>query len=129
MTDSDGFITLGDGIDQVRKTIKSIGSLSKGQALYSQLEQVKSIPSLQSDKLRRTASRLSRKILRGINADTYDIPDANPVEISLALISKVVNAHGIDSTQIPLLLEDIANNNNNRLSAELNTLLLESSHE
>lgn len=119
VTDSKGFISLDDGADRIKKTIRALKSLSEGQALYARLEQVKSVPSLQSEKLRRTASRLSRKILKSIKADEYEVPDSNPVEVSLALISKVANAHGIEPNKIHFLLEDTAKFCSTKLSKEL----------
>ncbi|MDX1751099.1 MAG: hypothetical protein R3271_12340 [Methylophaga sp.] len=123
--DDDGFIVLDDGLDEVKRTLKSISNLSDGEQLYARLLEVQSSPTLQSHSLKRAAHRFSRKILRQIEADDYEIPEINPLEISLALLQKVASMHKISSEDIKKLLEESHPMHLQRLSNDFNKWLLE----
>jgi len=123
--DDDGFIVLDDGLDEVKRTIKSISNLSDGEELYARLLEVQSSPLLQSDHLKRAAHRFSRRILRQIEAGVYEIPDTNPLEISLALIQKVAGMHKISSDDVKRLLEESHPKHLQRLSNDFSKWLLE----
>lgn len=121
--DEQGFIVLDDGLDEVKRTLKSISNLSNGEELYARLMEVQSSPTLQSGYLKRSAQKLSRKILRQIEADDYEVPDINPLEISIALLQKVAGMHKISSEDVKRLLDDSHPKHLQRLSNNLNSWL------
>jgi hypothetical protein len=112
-TAPNGFITLEDGRDRVQRTIQAISGIDQGSALYCRLKEVDSFPSLQSERLKRTANRVSRKILNHLKQENFELPDIDPVGIAVGLIAKVANMHSFSSDHIKVLLDEAASPPNN----------------
>jgi hypothetical protein len=106
------YYVLEDGGEKVRKKLKYMMSSSESEEIHSRLMETKSAPSLQSNKLKQTAARLSRKLVRIIENGDIDIPDVKPVEVALSLIGKVAAAHGIPESKLNELIKESGNNPN-----------------
>lgn len=99
---------LDDGGERVKTKLKYMMSSSESDEIYSRLMETKASPSLQSNKLKQLAARLSRKLVRVIEQGDIELPDVKPVELALQLIGKVADAHGIPQNKLDELVKEAA---------------------
>ena len=104
------YYVLEDGGEKVKAKLKYMMSSNESEDIYSRLMETKSAPSMQSNKLKQTASRLSRKLAKAMNNGDIDLPDIKPIEMALALIEKVAGMHGIPTNKLNELIKESGNN-------------------
>ncbi|WP_420598313.1 hypothetical protein [Neptuniibacter sp.] len=115
----DGVLTLSGGDSHILKQLKYIEPKNESEAIIARMHEVSNDPMLQSDTLKKVASRLSRKLLRKLKDETFVIPEANEVQVALSMINKIAHANDLSIEELPVLIKDCIHSHELPLLGEL----------
>jgi hypothetical protein len=100
---------LEDGGEKIKTKLKYMMASNESEEIYSRLMETSSSPTMQSNKLKQIASRLSRKLVRMMGQGDIELPDIKPVEVALQFIGKVADVHGIPKNKLDELIKESGN--------------------
>lgn len=104
-TNKDDLITFSDGIGRVQEKVSKVDVSQGFEAVYARLKETRGTPSLQSEKLRIQADRISRKLTRVSGEDLSSVEKIGCVEKAAALIDKIASINGLTMDDVQLILE------------------------
>ena len=97
-------IVLDDGFSDVLRMRHKIPQ-NETEAIIARLHEVEGIPTLQSNKLKKIADRMSRKLLKILKNKDFELPETNEIDVVISLINKITDLYQLDSKQLVDLLD------------------------
>lgn len=105
LTGENTWVVLGDGASATNRRLKYVMPKSDTEATMARIQEVEGIEALQSNRLKKAAERMSRKLLKALNRGEVELPEADEVEVAVALIKKVATTQQLSNSQVAALIE------------------------